>query len=106
MRTPRGPRRLGAALPGVRAGAAPATLLAVVQAGWAEAVGPGIGAEAEPVGERDGVITVACRTAAWAQEIDLLQDEIVARLNRLAADSGVGAVRRLRPTSDHSRFYA
>ena len=38
--------------------------------------------EAEPVAERDGVVTIACRTAVWAQELDLLQTELLKRLNR------------------------
>ena len=28
----------------------------------------------QPVAERDGVVTVACRSAAWAQELDLMQE--------------------------------
>ena len=50
--------------------------------------------------ERDGAITVECRAATWAQELDLLQDELLERLNealggragsrRLAAASSAG----------------
>jgi predicted nucleic acid-binding Zn ribbon protein len=100
----RQPRRLASALGAVRSSAAPLTLLAGVQAVWAQAVGPGIAAEAEPVGERDGVITVACRSSTWAQEIDLLQAEIVARLNAALEGSAPASVSRLRATSDQSRF--
>ncbi|MGH2956659.1 MAG: DciA family protein, partial [Solirubrobacterales bacterium] len=37
-------------------------------------------AEAAPVAERDGVVTVACSSATWANELDLLSDQILARL--------------------------
>ena len=30
--------------------------------------------------ERDGVVTVACRSAAWAQELDLLGGEVASKL--------------------------
>ena len=71
MRRP-APRPLGQALAEVSAGLAPATTLARVQARWGDAVGDVIAEEAEPVSEREGVVTVACRSAVWAQELDLL----------------------------------
>ena len=60
----------------------PATLLAAVQGRWRRGGRRADRrARPEPVAERDGVVTVACRTATWAQELDLLQDELLARLN-------------------------
>ena len=38
-------------------------------------------AHATPVAERDGTLVVACDQAVWASEIDLLQREVLARLN-------------------------
>ena len=103
----RGPRRFGEALRTARAEVAPQTLLAAVQGVWAELVGPAVAAESEPVSERDGVVTVACRSATWAHELDLLQDELLARLNRaLAAESAMPdgpLVERLRFTADAAR---
>jgi predicted nucleic acid-binding Zn ribbon protein len=49
---------------------------------------------AEPVAERDGVITVACESAVWAQELDLLSERVIAAVNEAI---GRPAVRRLRP---------
>jgi predicted nucleic acid-binding Zn ribbon protein len=46
------------------------------------------------VAERDGVITVACASAVWAQELDLLSERVVERLNERL---GRHAVRGLRP---------
>jgi predicted nucleic acid-binding Zn ribbon protein len=93
MRRP-GPRPLASALERVTAGLAPATLLAEVQRHWEQAAGEAIAAQAEPVSERDGVVTVACASAVWAQELDLLSELVVARLNERL---GRPAVRGLRP---------
>jgi predicted nucleic acid-binding Zn ribbon protein len=77
----RAPRRLEGAVRAVRADAGPATALAAVQSAWLEAAGATIAAQAEPVAERGGVVTVACRAATWAQELDLLQEALLERLN-------------------------
>ena len=89
----RGPRPVSVALERVTDRLAPATLLAEVQRAWPGAAGA-FAAEGEPVAERDGVVTVACASAVWAQELDLLSEEVLARLN---AALGRPAVRRLRP---------
>jgi predicted nucleic acid-binding Zn ribbon protein len=72
---------------------APATPLAAVQGAWADAVGPVVAAEAEPVAERGGVVTVACRSAVWAQELDLMAPDLLARLNDRLAGVEVAALR-------------
>ena len=63
------------------AGAAPDTLLARVQALWSEVAGTAIAAEAQPASEREGTVTVECSGAVWAQELTLLEGDLVARLN-------------------------
>ena len=80
MRHRRAPRRLGSALRPARARARPKTLLAAVQESWAGIAGKAIAAESEPVAERDGVITVACRSATWAQELEFLSGQILPRI--------------------------
>jgi predicted nucleic acid-binding Zn ribbon protein len=60
--------------------AEPATLLAMVQTAWAPAVGEKIAKEATPVAEREGVVTVACRSATWANELELMGPEIAQKL--------------------------
>ena len=77
----RSPRPLALALDGVRSELAPQTLLADVQAVWPSAVGPAIAAEAEPVYERGGALTVSCAASVWAQELDLMAPAIIKRLN-------------------------
>jgi predicted nucleic acid-binding Zn ribbon protein len=90
------PHRIGDALRHVREAVEPRTLLAAAQARWPEAVGERIAAESEPVSEREGVVTVACTAATWAQELDLLGDELLGRLNATLPEGGPGPVRRLR----------
>jgi predicted nucleic acid-binding Zn ribbon protein len=82
----RSPRPLGAALRSARERAEPSTLLAAAQSAWPEAAGAQVAGESEPVAERDGVLTIACRSSTWAQELDLLGPELLERLN--AALSG------------------
>ena len=87
------PRPASAALRGVLERRAPKTLLATVQSEWAHACGPAIAAEAEPVSEREGVVTVACRSATWAQELDLMQDELLGRINAALGEERVAGLR-------------
>jgi predicted nucleic acid-binding Zn ribbon protein len=90
------PRPLAAALASAVSQAEPATLLARVQAAWPIAAGAGLAAAARPAAEREGVVTVACESAVWVQELELLGPGILARLNeRLTAADG-GRVTRLR----------
>ena len=89
----RRPRSLEHALSHLRDDLAPDTVLASVQRVWGEAVGPGIAAEAQPTAERSGVLTVSCSASVWAQELDLMAPQIVARLNAALA---AAPIRRLR----------
>jgi predicted nucleic acid-binding Zn ribbon protein len=73
---------MGAVLESALERVEPATLLAAVQRAWSAAVGEAIAAEASPVFERDGVVTVACRSSTWAHELELLADQMVAGLRR------------------------
>jgi predicted nucleic acid-binding Zn ribbon protein len=74
------PRPLSAALDGVVGDVAPDTLLARVQGAWASVAGPRLAAAAQPVSERDGVVTVACESGVWAQELELLAPDLIAGL--------------------------
>jgi len=86
----RAPRRIAEALGAVAPASAPQTPLARVQACWSETVGAAIAAEAQPVSERDGTLTVACRSAVWASELELLAPDLLGRLNE-ALGGGSGA---------------
>jgi predicted nucleic acid-binding Zn ribbon protein len=92
-----GPRPFGPALERVLHATTPATTLAAVQRHWPATAGARVAAEAEPIRERDGEVTVACRSAVWANELDLLASDLVNRLNEaLDSASGRRPVRRLR----------
>ena len=103
----RSPRRLGAALTPVARRARPKTLLAAVQEAWPRSAGEAVAAEATPVSERDGVVTIACRSATWAQELDLLQSELLERVNAAISETDQEApeapVSALRFTADAAR---
>ena len=87
---------LSDALPALR----PATTLARVQQVWPAVAGPALSAEAQPVSERAGTVTVSCRTSVWAHELQLLSSELLARLNAELGAGGGG------PTLTALRFVA
>ena len=87
------PRPVAAILRELTAALAPASTLAHAQQAWERAVGPAIAAAARPTAERDGVLTVSCDAAVWAQELDLMACELIARLN---ATLGGERIRELR----------
>jgi predicted nucleic acid-binding Zn ribbon protein len=87
------PRRLSSALEVLVPALAPCTTLARVQERWERAAGAVIAAEARPLAEREGVLTIGCSASVWAQELDLMAADLVARLN---AELGEEAIRRLR----------
>lgn len=92
----RSPRPLAAALEPLARGLAPQTALARVQESWPRVAGSALAAEAEPVSERGGVVTLACRSSVWAQELALMAPELLARLNAEAGGEGVPELRELR----------
>jgi predicted nucleic acid-binding Zn ribbon protein len=87
------PRRAAAAFRVALEQAAPKTRLAAAQAVWVEAVGERVAAAAQPVAERDGALVVACSDPVWAQELDLMQEQL---LTRLGERLGERAPQRLR----------
>lgn len=95
----RTPRPLAAAIGEALERAEPATLLAAVQSAWPDAVGEAIAREATPVAERSGVVTVACSSSPWAQELDLLAAQILAKMRpKLPAEASLEGLRFI--TSD------
>jgi predicted nucleic acid-binding Zn ribbon protein len=90
------PRPLAAILGPVTAAASPKTVLARVQVAWPEVAGPALAGAAAPVAERQGVVTLACESAAWAQELELLSADLLPRVNERIAPGGEAQVGRLR----------
>jgi predicted nucleic acid-binding Zn ribbon protein len=91
--TRRAPRTLAFAVQQLAAELEPATPLAAVQRVWAQVAGSEIAAAATPTAVRDGVVTVSCRAAVWAQELELMGPDVIARVN---AALGSEALTRLR----------
>ena len=96
----RQPRRLGDSFAEALREVAPQTLLGDVQGAWSGVAGETIASNAEPVGERDRKVTIACSSGAWAQELELMHDALLERLNSAL---GVERVQALRFTADLSR---
>jgi hypothetical protein len=75
----------------------PATLIARIQRRWPAVAGSF--ASCTPAYERDGELTVDCGSAVQAQELDLMSELVVARLNEAL---GQPAITRLRPRATHA----
>lgn len=92
MRDARGrspaPRRIAQVLGEVQDDIAPKTPLAAVQMVWDETVGERIAAVTDVVDEREGVLTVECSSAVWAQELELMAPRILTRLSDVLGDLG------------------
>jgi len=87
------PRPLSAAVDRLTADLAPATTLARVQRVWGQAAGATIAEAGLPTAERNGVLTITCSDAVWAQELDLMGSNLVSRLNEALGEE---LVQRLR----------
>jgi predicted nucleic acid-binding Zn ribbon protein len=76
----RAPRPAATALKAALDQAAPKTPLAALQGAWRETVGEQIATVTSPVSERGGEATIACADSVWAQELDLMQGDLLERL--------------------------
>jgi predicted nucleic acid-binding Zn ribbon protein len=89
----RAPRPAGEAFRAARDRVAPKTGLAAVQAAWTEALGERLAAVATPVSERTGTLTVECTDGVWAQELDLMQDQLLDRLREVLGERSPQALK-------------
>ena len=89
----RAPRPATTALRSALGAAAPKTGLASLQAVWAELVGERIAAVAQPVSERGGEVTIDCSDSVWAQELDLMQGQLLTRLQERLGESAPQSLR-------------
>jgi predicted nucleic acid-binding Zn ribbon protein len=93
MRSRRAPRGIADAIASLSDQLAPATLLGDVQRVWDAAAGPALAPRATPTAARDGVVTLTCESAVWAQELTLMGPALVERLNAALGDPRVTSVR-------------
>jgi predicted nucleic acid-binding Zn ribbon protein len=96
----RGLNPVGAALDSLADRLEPPTVLAKVQRVWPQAA-PAFAEHGEPWAERDGEVLVACPEAVWAQELDLMSELVVERLNEAL---GRPAIKRLRVQARRAPF--
>jgi predicted nucleic acid-binding Zn ribbon protein len=89
----RTPRPAGEAFRVARERAAPKTGLASVQAAWEEALGERLAAVATPLSERAGTLTVECVDGVWAQELDLMQGQLLERLREVLGERAPKALK-------------
>lgn len=82
----RAPRQASQAFRAALEQAAPRTGLAAAQAAWSSAVGEQLAAVATPVSERAGTLTIECVDGVWAQELDLMQEQLLERLRDALGD--------------------
>jgi predicted nucleic acid-binding Zn ribbon protein len=87
------PRPAAGALRAALTRAAPKTRLAAAQAVWGEVVGDRIASVAVPVSERDGELVVECADPVWAQELDLMQEQLLDRLRERLGEQAPKALR-------------
>ena len=87
------PRPLALAVEACTAELAPATPLARVQRVWERAVGGAVAREADPVAVRDRTLTVVCRSAVWAQELDLMTETVAGALNEALGEPLIDGLR-------------
>jgi predicted nucleic acid-binding Zn ribbon protein len=89
----RTPRRVGSAIGALADQLAPRTTLAEAQRAWGQIAGPALAKNAEPTSERGGSLTITCRSSVWAQELDLMAPELIARLNAKLGEGRITALR-------------
>ncbi|HEX4307408.1 MAG TPA: DUF721 domain-containing protein [Solirubrobacterales bacterium] len=89
----RAPRQAAEAFRAARDRAAPKTGLAAVQAAWSSALGERLAEVATPVSERAGTLTVECSDGVWAQELDLMQEQLLERLREALGERAPKALK-------------
>ena len=97
-----GPRKAETAIAQLVRGLQPASLLADVQRVWKDAVGPALAGHATPTAATNGVVSVTCESAVWAQELTLMAGELTGQLNTRL---GPGTVRELRCSAAPGRSW-
>lgn len=93
-RQSRAPHRLADAVAGLTDALSPATPLARIQRSWPEvAKALPVAQEASPTALRDGVLTVTCTAAVYAQELQLMVTDVVSAVNGALGEVLVSGLR-------------
>lgn len=87
------PRPAALAMRAALGRSAPLTPLAGLQAEWEAIVGERVAAVARPVSEAGGAVVVECADPVWAQELDLMQAQLMQRLRERLGEQAPAALR-------------
>ncbi|TQF74700.1 DUF721 family protein [Rhodococcus spelaei] len=66
---------------------------------WPQVVGEDIATHAEPVGLRDGVLSISAESTAWATQLRMMQSQILAKIAAAVGDGVVTTLRITGPTA-------
>jgi predicted nucleic acid-binding Zn ribbon protein len=89
----RSPRPISEALGAFRAGIQPPGLLGRLQAEWEGLVGPAIARVAQPTSEREGVVTIECTDSIWAEELNLMREDLLQRIREALGEQAPAEIR-------------
>ena len=66
---------------------------------WEQVVGEQIAEHAQPTALRDGVLTIAAESTAWATQLRMVQAQVLAKIAAAVGDGVVTALRITGPTA-------
>jgi hypothetical protein len=66
---------------------------------WVQVVGEQIAEHSQPTALRDGVLTIAAESTAWATQLRLVQSQVLAKIAAAVGDGVVTSVRITGPTA-------
>ena len=92
---PAPPERVSGAVGRFVESVAPETFEAEIQTVWRAAVGDRLAEVTRVSGEREGVVTVDCESAVWAEELALMETRIRNSLNGALEARGGEPVQRI-----------
>jgi predicted nucleic acid-binding Zn ribbon protein len=64
---------------------------------WSELVGEVNGLNSQPETLVNGLLTIRCKSTAWATQLRLMQDQILAKITESYADLGITSLKLLGP---------
>ncbi len=64
---------------------------------WSELVGEANGLNSQPETLVSGVLTIRCKSTAWATQLRLMQEQILAKINEGYGDLGITGLKFLGP---------
>jgi predicted nucleic acid-binding Zn ribbon protein len=89
----RAPRPAATAFQAALQRVAPKTRLAAVQSVWTEVVGDQLASVAQPISERDGLLTVVCADTVWTEELSLMGAQLEHALRERLGDDAPTSLR-------------